>query len=92
MGLFEPLVELGDMVQAGQPAARVHLPETPWAEPVTAHFARDGFVLCKRVPGRTCAAIACSIWEQTSRCREALTPALSHIAGEGAERHVPRFG
>jgi uncharacterized protein len=52
-GLFEPLVELGEMVRAGQPAARVHLPETPWAEPVTAHFARDGFVLCKRVPGRT---------------------------------------
>jgi predicted deacylase len=52
-GLFEPLVELGDMVRAGQPAARIHLPETPWAAPVTAHFARDGFVLCKRVPGRS---------------------------------------
>lgn len=52
-GLFEPLVELGDMVRAGQPAARIHLPETPWAEPVTAHFAHDGFVLCKRIPGRT---------------------------------------
>jgi uncharacterized protein len=52
-GLYEPLVELGDMVKAGQPAARVHFPETPWAEPVTALFARDGFVLCKRMPGRT---------------------------------------
>jgi len=52
-GLFEPLVELGDTVRAGQPAARIHLPETPWAEPVTAHFAHDGFVLCKRIPGRT---------------------------------------
>ena len=52
-GLFEPLVDLGEMVRAGQPAARIHSPETPWAEPVTAHFARDGFVLCKRVPGRT---------------------------------------
>jgi predicted deacylase len=52
-GLFEPLVELGDMVRAGQPAARVHTPETPWAEPITAHFAHDGFVLCKRIPGRT---------------------------------------
>ena len=52
-GLFEPLVELGEMVRAGQPAARIHLPETPWAEPVTASFAHDGFVLCKRVPGRT---------------------------------------
>ena len=52
-GLFEPLVELGDTVEAGQPAARLHFPETPWAEPVAVHFARDGFVLCKRIPGRT---------------------------------------
>jgi hypothetical protein len=52
-GLYEPLVELGEMVHAGQPAARMHWPETPWAKPVTANFARDGFVLCKRMPGRT---------------------------------------
>ena len=52
-GLYEPLVDLGDMIRAGQPAARIHFPETPWAEPVTAHFTRDGFVLCKRIPGRT---------------------------------------
>jgi uncharacterized protein len=52
-GLFEPLVDLGDMVEAGQPAARIHFPETPWAEPITAQFARGGFVLCKRIPGRT---------------------------------------
>jgi len=52
-GLYEPLVELGDMVRAGQAAARMHFPETPWVSPVTAHFARDGFVLCKRMPGRT---------------------------------------
>jgi len=52
-GLYEPLVDLGDIIRAGQPAARIHFPETPWAEPVTAHFTRDGFVLCKRIPGRT---------------------------------------
>ena len=52
-GLFEPLVDLGQTVHAGQPAARIHFPETPWAEPVTAHFQRDGFVLCKRMPGRS---------------------------------------
>ena len=52
-GLFEPLAELGEMVRAGQPAARIHSPETPWAEPVAASIAHDGFVLCKRVPGRT---------------------------------------
>jgi len=52
-GLYEPLVDLGDMIRAGQPAARIHFPETPWAEPVTTYFTRDGFVLCKRIPGRT---------------------------------------
>jgi predicted deacylase len=52
-GVYEPLVELGDTVQAGQPAARIHTPETPWREPATVYFLRDGFVLCKRVPGRT---------------------------------------
>ena len=52
-GLYEPLVELGDMVVAGQPAARIHQPETPWAPAAEVAFARDGFVLCKRIPGRT---------------------------------------
>ncbi len=52
-GLVEPLVEPGDTVVAGQPAARIHTPETPWAPAELVHFARDGFVLCKRVPGRT---------------------------------------
>jgi predicted deacylase len=52
VGLYEPLVEPGDTVVAGQPAARIHTPETPWAKAVTEHFARDGLVLCKRVPGR----------------------------------------
>ena len=52
-GLFEPLVDLGDDVEAGQPAAAVHVPETPWREPVIAHFERDGMVLCRRHPGRT---------------------------------------
>ena len=52
-GVFEPLAEPGDTVCQGQPAARIHTPETPWAPADTVHFARDGFVLCKRVPGRT---------------------------------------
>lgn len=52
VGLVEPLAEPGDTVVAGQPAARIHTPETPWAVAETVHFARDGFVLCKRMPGR----------------------------------------
>lgn len=50
-GLFEPLVELGDTVVAGQPAARIHNLATPWREPALARFAHAGLVICKRVPG-----------------------------------------
>ena len=52
-GVYEPLVEIGDAVKAGQPAARIHFPETPWASPVETTFLRDGHVLAKRLPGRS---------------------------------------
>lgn len=52
-GLFEPLVEPGDTVEAGQPAGLLHTPETPWLEPAELRFARAGVVLCKRIPGRS---------------------------------------
>jgi predicted deacylase len=52
-GVFEPIVELGDTVRAGQTGGRLHFPETPWAQPVEVTFQRDGVVLCKRIPGRT---------------------------------------
>jgi uncharacterized protein len=51
-GLFEPLVDLGAEVKAGQPAARIHFHHTPWREPDLVVFKRDGLVLCKRVPAR----------------------------------------
>jgi predicted deacylase len=51
-GLFEPLVDLGAEVKAGQPAARIHFHHTPWREPDVLTFKRDGLVLCKRVPAR----------------------------------------
>jgi len=50
-GFWEPLAELGDEVRAGQTAAAVYCPETPWREPVMTQFDRDGTILCKRVPG-----------------------------------------
>ena len=50
-GIWEPLADLGDDVEAGQPAAAVFCPQTPWREPVTAHFEHDGKVICRRVPG-----------------------------------------
>ena len=52
-GLFEPLAELGDEVEAGQPAAAIHTPESPWREPTIINFKGGGKVVCKRVPGRT---------------------------------------
>lgn len=51
-GLFEPYVELGDTVAAGQAAGALHTPETPWRAPAVVNFEREGLVLCKRVPGR----------------------------------------
>lgn len=51
-GLFEPLVELGDEVVAGQPAARIHFHDAPWREPQTIGFQRAGLVVCKRLPAR----------------------------------------
>lgn len=47
-GLWEPLVELGDQVEAGQPAALIHFPHEPLREPVTVHFSGSGEVICKR--------------------------------------------
>jgi predicted deacylase len=52
-GVFEPLVELGDTVAPGTPAARIHIPETPWLPPVEIAFKAAGIVMCKRVPART---------------------------------------
>jgi len=49
-GLFEPLVELGEEVSAGQPAGRIHFHHTPWREPERVAFQRSGLVICKRVP------------------------------------------
>jgi predicted deacylase len=50
-GVWEPLVDLGDDVTAGQPAAAVYVPQTPWREPVMTHFEHDGTIICRRVPG-----------------------------------------
>jgi len=52
-GLFEPAVELGEGVAAGQLAGLMHFPLTPWRDPDPMYFARAGMVLCRRVPGRT---------------------------------------
>ena len=50
-GLWDPLVDLGDDVHAGQASAAVYCPQTPWCEPVLAQFAQPGTIICRRVPG-----------------------------------------
>jgi len=52
-GLFEPLVELGAEVAAGQKAGYIHFHDTPWREPSVGVFQVSGTVLCKRMPCRT---------------------------------------
>jgi len=49
-GIFEPLAPLGDHVEAGQPAGRLHTPDRPDREPVTVLFPAAGLVICKRFP------------------------------------------
>ena len=51
-GLFEPVIELGAEVEAGQLGGLIHTPETPWREPAEVRFDQTGLVVCKRVPGR----------------------------------------
>jgi predicted deacylase len=53
-GLFEPLASIGDAVEAGQPAALIHFPDTPWRAPVELPFPRSGIVVCVR-PLAACA-------------------------------------
>lgn len=52
-GVFEPAVELGDAVAAGQLAARIHLPERPWQASEEVFFDCAGIVLCMRAMART---------------------------------------
>lgn len=51
-GLFEPVAELGERVQAGQLAARLHFPHHPERPPVSVYFPGNGIIICKRVPAQ----------------------------------------
>lgn len=51
-GLYEPMVQAGTAVKAGQVAARVHFPETPGKPPLEVRFDEGGFVLARRQPAR----------------------------------------
>lgn len=47
-GLFEPLVSLGEYVNQGQLAARIHHPQRPLQEPTQVRFTMAGEVVCLR--------------------------------------------
>jgi len=49
-GLFEPAFDLGDEVEAGQLAGRIHFMDDPATAPVEVAFQGSGLVVCKRPP------------------------------------------
>ncbi len=67
-GLFEPLVDLGAEVKAGQPAARIHFHHTPWRRRRSCRSStrRPGAVQA-RTGALRARAIACSIWQRMLR-------------------------
>jgi N-alpha-acetyl-L-2,4-diaminobutyrate deacetylase len=52
-GLYEPFVDLGDEVAAGQAIGQMHFVADPAREAVVHHAAAAGLVICRRVPGPT---------------------------------------
>lgn len=52
-GLFEPRVELGASVAAGELAGYIHFPDTPWKASVPVPFQIAGLVICKRATSAT---------------------------------------
>ena len=51
-GIFDPAVELGDEVTAGDRCGQVHFVDNPGRPPEPCHFEGDGMVICKRHYGR----------------------------------------
>jgi predicted deacylase len=66
-GLFEPLVGLGDVVQAGALCGQVHFVDNPGREPVPATFRASGMVISQRHFGRVergdCVAHLATDWK-----------------------------
>ncbi len=52
-GIFEPAVELGDTVAAGQPAGLIHPIDWPLRPPELVQFRQAGMVACRRAPSLT---------------------------------------
>jgi predicted deacylase len=52
-GIFVPLRDIGDPVDEGAVVGEIHHPDAPWAEPDSVVSPFAGFVLAKRVHGRS---------------------------------------
>jgi predicted deacylase len=52
-GLFEPFVDIGAEVRAGEPAGAIHFAQEPWREPVIAKFTESATVHAVRVRAMT---------------------------------------
>ena len=52
-GLYEPFIDLGDPVSAGQVIGQIHYPDDLAKSPLAVTSSRTGFLLCKRAPGKT---------------------------------------
>ena len=52
-GLYEPFIELGDSLAAGQEIGQIHYPQHHQKEPWKVITSQSGFLLCKRPPGKT---------------------------------------
>jgi len=52
-GVFEPAVELGDEIRAGDRAGLIHFVDNPSREPVPCSFRSGGLVVCRRAMGLT---------------------------------------
>ncbi len=52
-GLYEPFVDLGDEIEAGQAIGQMHFVADPQREPEVHHAGSGGLVICRRVPGPT---------------------------------------
>ena len=51
-GVFEPFHELGEAVEAGQPAGQVHTLDAPAEPPEVAYFRTSGTLYSRRAFGR----------------------------------------
>ncbi|QPC95752.1 succinylglutamate desuccinylase/aspartoacylase family protein [Mesorhizobium sp. INR15] len=52
-GIFEPAADIGEEVESGQIAGRIHFPDLPTREPETLFFESSGLVACRRAPSLT---------------------------------------